>query len=229
MSLDKIRGNVSSSIAEVGGVEAMGLHVTCKPTETDGRGHFRVGAQTGAIAAGARTDAEVLQFRWTSSTSLAVIKKVDINGFIATTAFDAGAVNIKLTKATAFSVVGSGTGSSTVLLTGNNGKLRTSFATSAGPSIVVAGTAVLSAGTKTLETTDTALITSHTSAGTAAATPIIGNQYLPSYSLLKTDLANGEYPLVLGNNEGFAIRVTCPATGVWSLGFTIQWAEVAAF
>ena len=34
---------------------------------------------------------------------------------------------------------------------------------------------------------------------------------------------------VLSQNEGFSVRCTVPATGVWNLGVRIKWAEVAAF
>jgi len=34
---------------------------------------------------------------------------------------------------------------------------------------------------------------------------------------------------LFAQNEGFVIRATVPATGVWNIGFTVKWAELAAF
>ena len=42
-------------------------------------------------------------------------------------------------------------------------------------------------------------------------------------------LGDGDYPVILAQNEGFIIRATVPITGVWNAGFNISWAELAAF
>jgi hypothetical protein len=317
-----IRGNLSFDRAEVGMIASKGIHTVAKPTDVGGLGQYRMATATGAIAAGAQTDAEVLQFRWVDATKLCLIKRVEITGARATTAFAAGAVDIKLTQARTFTAVGSGTGSVTTapivlaatsvnasgvltftalsippkvgqtitingtmstgtingtgaqsnavyyvvgtptattatlsltvggsavastastgaftgctstlssLLAGNGAKLRSTFAASAAPVIVTAGTAVLSAGTKLLDTIDTSWLVGHTSAGPGAATPIIGSSYLPTTTLFKADVSSGEYPILFRQDEGFAIRVSCPGTGVWSIGFVIHWAEVTEF
>lgn len=315
-----LRSSKSMSYAGIGEETSSGLHTINKPTA--GLGHYKVSVLTGAIAAGAQTDGEVIQFRWADATKLCLVKCVSITGVRATTAFAAGTLDIKLTPARAFTAVGSGTASlstssavlastsvnasgvltftalntapkvgqtvtingtmstgtingsatqtnavyyvvgtpttttatlsltpngaavtstastgaftgctSTLssLLAGNNSKLRTTFSTSLGPTIVSAGTAVLGAGTKVLDVLDTGLISTHTSGGVSAATPIVGSIYLPTNYLYKADINCGEHPLVLAQNEGFVVRVTCPATGVWSLGATIYWTEVSEF
>jgi hypothetical protein len=73
------------------------------------------------------------------------------------------------------------------------------------------------------------MITSHSSGGVASATPIIGSIYLPTPQLYKCDLASGEHPITLIQNEGLIIRATVPATGVWVAGFTIKWMELSIF
>jgi hypothetical protein len=89
--------------------------------------------------------------------------------------------------------------------------------------IRVATTAALTAGTKVLDTYDMGWIETHSSGGVGSATPIIGSIYLPTLRLF--DAGAGEHPLVLTANEGFVIRATVPATGVWNLGIEVSWSE----
>jgi hypothetical protein len=196
----------------------------------NGGSHYSVSAVTGAVAAGAGANSEVFQFRWTSTTKLALICEIAVSGMRATTAFAAGAIDIKATVARAWTVDGAGgvdvkggTGDSHVA---NNLQLRTNMPDSAAGSIRIATTAALTAGTKTLDTEDIGQIITHSSGGTAAATPIIGNIYLPTTELFQANLGAGLYPLTLATSEGFVIRVTTPATGVWNLGVTVRWSEM---
>jgi hypothetical protein len=93
----------------------------------------------------------------------------------------------------------------------------------------VSTTAALTAGTKTIDSQPIGMITSHSSGGVGSATPIIGSIYLPTPQLYKCDLASGEHPITLVQNEGLIIRSTVPATGVWVAGFTIKWMELSVF
>ena len=191
-------------------------------------GYYSVAAQTGAIAAGASADSEVLQFRWSSTTYLALITEILLTGMRATTAFAAGAIDIKASVARSWTA--NGTGGTALEFGGDsqidNAVLRTAFADSAVGNFRVSTTAALGAGTKVLETNDIGQVTTHSSGGVGAATPIIGSIYLPTTTLFQVDVQNGGYPLVLAANEGFVIRATVPATGVWNLGMLVKWAEV---
>jgi hypothetical protein len=93
----------------------------------------------------------------------------------------------------------------------------------------IATTAALGAGTKTLDTQDIGWIVTHSSGGVSVAAPIIGSSYLPTPVLWTAEIANGEHPVVLAQNEGVIVRATVPATGVWNLGMRIKWSEVTAF
>lgn len=191
-------------------------------------GHYAVAVATGAIGAGAAANSEVLQFRWDSSTSYALINEVIITGMRATTAFAAGTIDIKMTVARAYTADGSG---GTALEFGgdsnvDNAALRTNMADSSVGDFRVATTAALTAGTASLEANDIGQIITHSSGGTGAATPIIGSIYLPHNVLFKADASAGLYPLVLAQNEGFVVRATVPGTGVWNLGFAVRWAEI---
>lgn len=222
-----IEGGTSAALTEVGEASASGIHVISKPQAFGTLGHYQVSVQTGAIAAGMAANGELFQLRWTDSTRLCVIHKISCNGLFATTAFTAGALTLRATIARSWSVSGSlGTA---LTLTGDQASLRTSMGTSLVGDARVSTTAALGAGTKTLDTQDVGLITTHTSGGTGSATPIIGSIYLPVYDLFECDIADGEHPIVLSQNEGIVIRATVPATGVWTAGFTIKWSELSAF
>lgn len=189
--------------------------------------YYAVNVATGAMAAGAATR-EVLQFRWTDTDYAAAITEISVSGMRATTAFAVGTIDIKATVARSWTA--NGTGGTTLEFGGDsnvdNTALRTTFADSRVTDFRVATTASLGAGTKSLEANDIGQITTHTSGGVSAATPIIGSIYLPITTLFAADQMRGQYPLILEANEGFVIQVTIPATGVWNLGMRVRWAEV---
>ncbi|MGH8650728.1 MAG: hypothetical protein ACREYE_00480, partial [Gammaproteobacteria bacterium] len=212
----------------VGPVAASGFHVVNKPQDYGSLGHYRFAGVTGAIAAGMAANGEVFQFRWSDATRFALIQKVRVVGMRTTTAFAVGTIDLKMTRATAWSA--NGTGGTALTLTDPQLQLRPPLM---GPTLAadirIATTAALGAGTKTLDTQDMGFIVTHSSAGTGGATPIIGSTYLPITELFEQDTGDGEHPLVLSQNEGFVIRATVPATGVWNIGISIRWAELAAF
>lgn len=191
-------------------------------------GHYAVATATGAIAAGMATNGQLLHFRWTSTTQFALINEVLVTGMRATTAFAAGTINMEMVVARAYTAVGSGGtaiefgGDSNV----DNAALRTNMADSAVNDLRIASTAALTAGTQALEANAIGQIITHSSGGVGSATPIIGSLYLPHNVLFKADASSGLYPLVLTKDEGFVIRATVPATGVWNAGFLVRWAEI---
>src|SRR3990167_1381188 len=187
-------------------------------------GHYVVDVATGAIAAGMAANGELFQFRWTDDDNFAVINEIFVTGMRATTAFAVGAIDIKATKARSYTAVGSG--GTALTLTTDEAKLRTNMGTSAVGDSRVATIGAWNAGTHALDTQDLGRITAHSSGGVGSASTIIGAIYLPTLSLFKADLASGEYPLILADNEGFVVRATVPATGVWNLGIRVKWAEI---
>lgn len=222
-----LEGAASAALADVGAAAQSGLHVINKPTASGALGHYRVAALTGSIGAGMASNGELVQFRWTDASKLAVIHSVRCNGIYATTAFAAGAITVFATIARSFTAAGTGGGALT--LTGNNNKARTSMATTSVGEVRVSTTAALGAGTKVLDGHNVGQIITHSSAGWNSATPIIGSIYLPRTDLVVPDTSIGEHPIVLAQNEGLVIRATVPGTGVWIAGFEISWAEVTAY
>jgi hypothetical protein len=219
----------SGVVAEVDGASFRALRFTPRPTDYATFGHYKAAVVTGAMAAALAADSEILQFRWTDATRLAVITKITLDGMFATTAFAAGQIRIYATIARAFT--GAGSGGNVLTITGNNQKMRTSMGTTLLGELRSASTAALGAGTKSLDSGSVGQVNTH-SAQFGIATPVIGAvgpACGPNVDLFIPDSGAGEHPLVLAQNEGMVIRATVPATGVWTLGMTIRWAEVAAF
>ena len=221
-----LEGGTSAALAEIGVAAAVPLHVTSKPVPYGSLGHYRLGVFTGVLPAALAANSEIFQFRWADATRLAMILEVRIAASVSTTFFAAGVpVQIDMIKSTAWTVAGT---LGTAITMGATTKARTSM----GSSLVTAGdirvatTAALGAGTKTLEANSLAAI--------AAPGPITaslnGLIIAPGTALYEPDLANGEHPLTLVQNEGFSIRsVAVPATGTWTVSIGVKWAELTAF
>ena len=57
-----------------------------------------------------------------------------------------------------------------------------------------------------------------------------GQIIAPGTLLWQAEVADGEHPLILAQNEGFSIRsVAVPATGTWTAAIDVQWAEMSSY
>lgn len=224
-----LEGKLSMRRTEAG--EASGanaLHVQRRPLSYGALGHYTVACVTGTMGADIAADSEVLQFRWTHTTRLAVLQSVRINSFFSgSIAFVAGIAQFDATIARSWSAAGSG--GTTLTVTGNNAKTRTSMAASSVGEIRVATTAALGAGTKTLDTNRVgslqfAITASPTVGFLAAGASLIGQSRERAGEFFQRRAA--QHPLVLAQNEGVSIRTTLPITGTWAASFALRWAEV---
>lgn len=207
-------------VAEVGGTGFRALRVEPRPLEIGSLGTYRMSVISGTMAAGLAADSEVVQFRWTDATRLAVVHAFILDGMGGTsTAFTAGLASFRLFVARAFTAAGTGGGTATI--TGNNNKLRSSMGTTLLGEIRTATTAALTAGTKTLDAQPIAQYAF--SVGTTASV-----QYVEQVRLLDSGAEN-THPVVLAQDEGLVLRATVPATGTWQFGATICWSEVASY
>lgn len=213
-----LEGAISGALVDVGSAPASGLHVIAKPDAYDVLGHYSYAAETGVMAAGIVALSDILQFRWTDATRLALIYEIAIQGVFQLTAFTAGAGSFRVSVARTFTAAGSGGGVAT--LTGNNQKHRTNMGSSLVGEIRIATTAALGAGTKTYDSAPHGLVSQMVLA--AGNTQILGPTILYSRE-------NAVHPIVLAQNEGFGIRATVPATGTWTVGLLVRWAEVATY
>jgi hypothetical protein len=180
-------------------------------------GSYCMGANTGLMAAGLAGGAPVFSYRY-GGANLAIVRKITAEADDVTTAFVAGAGKFDLIAARSFTA--SDTGGTAATLTGNNGKLRTSFATTAVSDLRISSTATLTAGTRTLDAQPLASVEFPVPTAIDAA-------LMPTTPLLQSNV--GESPLVLVQNEGFVIQATVPGTGTWSMSVRVCWDEVAAF
>ena len=216
----QIQGS-SGVVADVGGSTFRALKVQQMPLDWGSLGIYRKSILSGTMAAGLAANSEIAQFRWTDATRLCAIRRVTIDGLSGSaTAFTAGFGKIDLVPARSFTVAG--TGGTTGTITGNNGKMRTSMGTTLLGEMRVASTGALGVGTKTLDTDPIGQIS--LTIGTATSV-----QYIATPTPLLGEDMGPEHPLLLAQNEGFAIRATVPATGTWQFGVTVAWAELTAF
>jgi len=180
-------------------------------------GAYSKSMQSGTIAAGLAANSPVYSFRYGGS-GIAVIRRVSVS-VAQLTGSAGGLASLQMFNARAFTA--SDTGGTAGTLTGNNGKLRTSLATTAVSQIMIANTGTNTAGTRTLDTDPMA--------GIVVALTTTANTGMLNQSVLYEPGQAGDYPLELANNEGFVIQMTVPATGTEVLQVRVDWEEYSAF
>lgn len=187
------------------------------------QGSYAKGLTSGTIGAGIAANSPIYAFQYTPTVvgSIAVIRRVTISA-ASLTAFAAGDGNFKLFAARAFTAADTGGTAGTV--TGNNGKLRTSFATTGVGQIMIANTGTNTAGTRTLDTDPLGAIEFGFS-----GTPVADSAFVGPSSALFDPKNAGDTPLMLANNEGFVIQVNVPATGTWIVTVNVQWDEFSQY
>lgn len=197
-----------------------------KPIDMQGLGAYAWGGATGILPAALGANSEIYQFRWADATRLCIIRKIRISACVTTTFFAAGVpVQIDLIKSTGWTVAGTG---GTAITPAATLKKRTSMPSTllASGDMRIATTAALGAGTKTLEANS---LGSVVAPGPITAS-LNGQIIAPGTILWESEIANGEHPLVLVQNEGFSIRsVAVPATGTWQATVEVQWSEAVSY
>ena len=215
----QLQGN-TGTVAEVDGTNYRALRTTLRPIDYGALGAFRVSGLSGTMAAGLAANAEIFQFRWADASRVCVITSVVFDGLSGSaTAFAAGFAKVDLLIARSWTADGSG--GSTLTLTGNNQKLRSSMNTTLVGGARISSTAALSAGTKTLDAHAVGQYSAAIGTTTSA-------QWMPQFDLFHVD-PGGETPIILTQNEGVVVRASVPATGTWQFGVTISWAELTAY
>lgn len=209
----QLQGN-AGTVAETE-INTRASRITVRPLDIGALGSYSVQASSGTIAAGLAAASPVYAFRYTAANQ-ALIRAVHI-AISCTTGFTAGLGFVDLVAARSYTV-SDGTGSTQTLYTqANSNKRRTSFASTTAD-IRISTTAAISGGTRTLDAN--ALF------GTRFVVPTTANfSVLPVYDLM-TMVWVSQWPLVLVQNEGFLIRATVPATGVWVLDVVTEWSEI---
>ena len=212
----QIQGN-AGVVAEVDSTHRA-QRITPRPIDVGSLGAYSLLATTGTMAAGLGASAPIFSARWTSASSLALIRAVRISLTSLGTAFTAGVGFFDIIAARTFTA--SDSAGTAVLPTGNSNKRRTSFATTGFGDLRISSTATLTAGTRTL---DGAAL----SGVRFGVTAVANTTMLSTAALWAPDIyVDLAWPLVLAQNEGFIIRATVPATGTWQADIIIDWDEI---
>lgn len=212
----QLQGN-GGVVADVDGTNYRALRTTFRPLDPGALGSYGIALNSGIMAAGLAASSTIVSFRWTDATRLAVIHRVTFGAIIGGTAFTAGAADFRLVPARSFSA--SDTGGTAATLTGNNGKMRTSYATTLLGDARCSSTATLTPGTRTLDSQGISSLGA--GVGATAGLTIVG----PGAEFFDYM----QPPLILAQNEGFVILATVPATGTWAFGVGIQWTEAVSY
>ncbi len=226
-----IEGGASGNLVEVGQVAFSPQHVTCKPVAPSSvLGSYRLAATTGTLAVALAASAQLFYLRWTDAARFLVLHKFAAR-FQTLTAFTAGTLTdfgFDLFKATAVSAGGGGTDLGALAKTKMRSSMGVSLLDTAGL-MRISTTAALTALTTLDATAIAQSLGDSQSANPAAGTeePRVNDPSL----ICVADLAAGEYPLVLAQNEGLVLRnrTVWPAAGTGIVQVELAWSEVSAF
>jgi hypothetical protein len=211
-------------------------HVTPGPLPVGAGGAYRLGMQSGTMAAALGANAEIYQFRYAPAGSrVALVHGISISAAVLTlpaisTTVLTGPFQIVGTIARAWTAAGSG--GTRAVLTTNNSKLRTTHATSEVNDAGIASTAALTAGTKTLDGSNFGSVTGNAGGVLTAVGVASSAQFIPKCNLMGEFLGGLAFPLILANQEGFVLRngaTAFPATLTWTFTVEVIWSEVDGF
>lgn len=174
---------------------------------------FRIAAITGAMPNGSGLWWFV--FRWAHAAIKCQVDCVRLQGLAAGTAFTAGLGNVEMKRCVSMS--DSGVGGTSMAITGSAAKKKISQPPTVAAAIRIATTAGLTAPTATFDANGMGVV----SVGFPA---VAGQQLLPPGVPLFVG-ADEAGPLVLGENEGFAIRTSTPGSGTWQAAVEVDWTE----
>lgn len=218
-----IQDGVNGSVLQGVDPNMRSARVTMRPIVSATLGSYKCSMRSGLMT-NIAADTIVGSFRY-AGTGLCIVERVIIDGLAVTGTLMAAAQAYSFQLLTVrASFTSNDTGGNAAILTGNNLKLRTSYATTAVADIRVSSTAALGAsGTGTadnaLSNIGGAIVGMLAPVGSGAATEMVLH-----------DAYSCGHPIILAQNEGFRImnRHAWPATGTAHFGFTAQWTEVTA-
>ena len=204
------------------------LRVSPRPTEYADNGgviggHYRIARQSGTMASGIASAAQVFQVRWADPVKLFGLKNITIQASTGT-GFAATTLGAPLELIIGHGSTANGSGGTAFAPTSSSNKMRSSMASTAfvtSGEIRIATTAALTAATgQTLEAE---------AIGECLGAP---NSTLlqAAQQVLFDQRDNGDHPLLLNGGDTIAIRTLNPAaTGTWFFTVTMAWLEVAAY
>lgn len=226
-----IEGGTTGSLQEVGAAPFVAAHVRSSPLAPSATlGAYRIAATSGTVAAALAALGQVFYVRWTDATRYFVLHRFKAS-FQALTPFTAATLTdfgFDLIKATAVSAGGGGTDLGALVKTKMRSTMGASLLDSAGL-MRISTTAALTAITTVDATSIAQSLGDPQRVNPAAGTE---EQRVNDPTLLyQCDMAGGEYPLVLAQNEGLVLRnrAVWPAAGTGIFQIEMSWSEVSAF
>lgn len=197
------------------------LRASIRPLEHGGGGHYAIGTQTGLMAAGIASAAQIFQVRWADPMKSFVLKKLVIQ-CSTSTGFAATTVGAPLEFILGHGSSANGSGGTALAPTSLGNKMDKNMATPSFASfgeIRIATTAALTAATgQVLEP-----------APMAACAGADNRTLVSTMPMTLFELRDqGDHPCVLDNGDTLVIRTNSPAaTGTWTMFLTMTWAEIA--
>lgn len=226
-----IEGGTSAVLAEVGqNVTSLPMHVSVRSlSHGTTLGCYRIAATSGTVAAALAANGQIFYVRWTDATRYFVLHRL-LCRFQALTAFTAATLTdfgFDAIKATAVSAGGGGTDLGALVKTKMRSTMGASLLDVAG-SMRISTTAALTAITTVDAMSIAQSLGDPQRVNPAAATE---EQRVNDPTLdLECKMLNGEYPLVLAQNEGLVVRnrTVWPAAGTGIFQIELIWSEVSA-
>ena len=203
---------------------AQAMRVSLRPAEWAPQGsvlggHYQCGAQTGTMAAGIASAAQVFQIRWGDPAKLFILKKLTVQ-CATLTGFAATSLGAPLELIVGHGSTANGSGGTALGINSISNRMRGVMAASAfvtSGEIRIASTAALTAATG--QTLEAAALSECMG---AVATTNLQSPVMPLFE--QRDF--GTHPLVLNSGDSLVVRTLNPAgTGTWVACFTMEWLE----
>lgn len=197
------------------------LRVICTPDNPGTLGWYAIAQETGNLS-GIAANATVWSMRY-GGGNLALIKRVTAYLILTTTFTTNQELNFALFLARSFTA--SDSGGTAATLTGNNCKLRTSYATTGMSDIRISNATALTAGTRTPDSAPISAMGGWTfSVGGSQIT-------IAQRKSILFDHGAAGHPIILAQNEGIIIEngIAMGAAGVVKFAIDVEWAEVSAY
>lgn len=218
-----LEGGVSAALAGIGAESSSPLHTVNKPDPVGVLGHYKTSHRTVMVNTQA-ANSRLFELQNAHATNIIVIHDIRIE-WIQTAAHTAAILSsVDVYRCTSFSAV-----DTTNTVTPVASKLRTSYGTAGANlrGVTVAGAAAgMTGGTLTKDTAPMrqAGLWLLAAVPTGGPTPSIIEDYIPQ-------IASGESPLILVQNEGLIIenRVLLGAAAGSAVSIDISWSEVTAY
>ncbi len=198
--------------------------VNPRPPAFGSLGYYRLTAQTSAITTGTAANTNLFCARWTDATRFALIQSIRVS-CIASAAIGTS-VPFDLAVFFVRSWTVSPSGGSSVSISSNNQKLRTSMGSSLFGAIQISTSGAVTIGSSTVDSSPIGVVsgTTGTTAGTQTFT--VAN---PQPLFLRAN--EDQHPIVLAQNEGVTIQnpLVFPASTSLIITVMMEWGEVSAY